>query len=103
MNVIDRLRDARKAINALDAVRALAILRDCEAELERARLTRSDREAVARELEAIRDIAAAAREGVAQAQAQILDLIRAARNLDSYDSAGQRHVEEVVPRATHRF
>lgn len=101
--MIERLRAARTAISGLDPQRALTILQDCEVELGQARLARSDRKAVARELEAIRDIAAAAREGVALARAQLLDLVQAAGNLDSYDSEGQRHVQDVVPRPAHRF
>lgn len=103
MTIIERLRAARTAMNRLDPRLALEILQACETELGQARLTRSDGERVARELEAIRDIAAAAHEGVALARAQLLDLVRAARSLDSYDSEGQRHVEDMGPRTTHRF
>lgn len=100
---IEHLKNARKALLAFEPAKAEEYLHEFEAEIRDHRLPRNAVEPCAAELSALRDLAGAARNGVAAAQRQFTEIMKLSRNLDTYDSAGQKQISQVGPESTRRF
>lgn len=103
MTLLDRLKAARQAIQNFEPERAEALLHDIEAEHPPHRLPPDEARLVAAELRAIATMAEAARDGVAQAQQQIKQLLALAQSLGTYDRAGTLQVQQVAPKPVRKF
>ena len=100
---IENLKNARTALLAFEPAKAEEYLRKFEAELVDGRLPPEAVAHCAAELSTIRELAGAACEGVAAAQRQLTEILKLSRNLDTYDKAGQKKVEQVGLGSARRF
>ncbi len=100
---IENLKNARAALLAFEPAKAEEYLRKFEAELRDRRLPADAVAHCTAELSSIRELAGAACEGVAAAQRQLTEILKLSRNLDTYDKAGQKKVEQVGLGSARRF
>lgn len=100
--MINKLREARQAIKEFNPELAAKILSEIEAAAPPV-LDGPEAEAVAIELRAIRDYAAAAGDGIAAAQLQLKELMQLTQTLGSYDRAGNRRVEDISARTRQKY
>ncbi|MFT4015195.1 MAG: hypothetical protein QM682_17765 [Paracoccus sp. (in: a-proteobacteria)] len=96
----DEIRKARQALAQLDPERALELL---ETLRSRGRPAPAEVEILARKLVELRDAAAATAEGMAQARAQLKELLAQTSRLDTYDQAGHRHSRDLNPPLVRKF
>lgn len=102
MSALAKLKSARAAIQAFEPERATKILLDLEASgaLES---PKTDAQPIADELRAIREFAAAARDGVAAAQEHLKELMQLSQSLGTYDKAGNKQVRDLSTQALRKF
>lgn len=100
---LDHLRHARTALIGFDPALAEDSLRKFETALIAGDLTAEETALCESELSAIRDLAQAAKEGVATAQQQFREILDLSRRLDTYDKAGKRKEESVQPISARKF
>ena len=100
---IKHLKKARTALMAFDAAKAEKCLHDFEVELQKHRLPHDAIAHCATELSIIRELAGAACEGVAAAQRQLTEILKLSRNLDTYDSDGQKTMAPVGLESARSF
>ncbi len=100
---IEHLKNARKALLAFEPTKAAQYLQKFESELQAHRLPRDAVAHCTAEISAIRDLADAACDGVAAAQRQLNEILKLSRNLDTYDSDGQKKIAQVGPETARRF
>jgi hypothetical protein len=103
IDVTENLKHARTALLAFEPGKAEDFLRKFESDLQKYRLPTEIAKRCSDELAAIRDLANAAREGVAAAQHQFLEVLKLSRQLDTYDRSGKRMAEKTAPRSTRKF
>lgn len=94
------LQAARKAIRELDPQRADDLLHQFESAPFAAS---DDKDAIAQELLAIRELAAAALDGVAAAHEQLKQLLARAQTLDTYDKSGNRQMRDMSIQLARKF
>lgn len=94
------LKAARQAIQDLDPLRADALLHEFEAAQP---AEPENRQAIAQELAMIRDLAAAALEGVGAAHAELRQLLSRAQTLDTYDKSGNRLMRDMTIQMARKF
>ena len=99
----EHLKQARAALTSFDPNAAEESLRSFEAEIESKGLDADTAALCQKELSEIRDLAEAAKDGVAAAQRQFREIFELSRRLDTYDKSGNRKAEQVAPMATHKF
>ncbi|HWL57262.1 MAG TPA: hypothetical protein VNQ78_11415 [Paracoccus sp. (in: a-proteobacteria)] len=92
-----KLREARIAVEAGRFELAYEIISEFMASG-----TAPDRD-MTRELEHIRALSRAARDGLALARAHVRGLFATARRLETYDRSGSRQVEMTAPSEVRRF
>ncbi len=100
---INSLKRARTALLAFDAAKAEHHLREFETNLERFGLPEASIDSCAAVLAEIRDLAAAAKEGVAAARQQFQDIVKLSRQLDTYDKSGNLKAALVEQKPTRKF
>lgn len=100
---IEHLKMARAALMAFDTTKAEKYLHEFENELQNHRLPRDAVAHCTAELSMIRELAGAACDGVAAAQRQLTEILKLSRNLDTYDSAGQKTIAQVGLESARRF
>lgn len=103
MTLLDKLKSAREALHAFQPERADALLKDIETDHPLHKLPADEARAVAAELRTLSILAEAARDGVAQAQQQIKQLLTLSQSLGTYDRAGARQVQQVAPKPVRKF
>ena len=103
MTLLDKLKSARDAIQSFRPEQAEAMLRDIETDHPPETLAPEEARRVATELRAIAMMAEAARDGVAQAQQQIKQLLALSQSLGTYDRDGTRQVQELAPKPVRKF
>ncbi|MTH32984.1 hypothetical protein GL279_00025 [Paracoccus limosus] len=103
MTVLDKLRAARRAIQQFEPAEATALLQQFEAGFSQERLDPVQARLVEAELQAIAILAEAARDGVAQAQQQVRQLVALSQSLGTYDKSGMRQVQQTAQRPVRKF
>ncbi|MTH64631.1 hypothetical protein [Paracoccus shanxieyensis] len=101
IDILKKLQEARQAVQDVAPDRAAAILHEIEAKADFESLP--DRDAVLRELRAIREHSDAAAAGIAAAQKQIAELMRLGRSLGTYDRAGNMQVNSTQARQIRKY
>lgn len=101
--LLDHLKRARAALIAFDPALAESSLTRFEAGLLAGEMTPDQVEPCSAELSAIRDLAQAAKTGVANAQQQLREILDLSRRLDTYDKAGKRKAESVSPLSARKY
>ncbi|WP_323717985.1 hypothetical protein [Paracoccus aminovorans] len=97
------LEQAQRYLLASEAELALKKMQDFEEALLSGRLENGQVQAYAQGLQAVRDLAAAAREGIAAARRQIEEILALSRKLDTYDRQGNRIGNQVGQNRERRF
>ena len=100
---IEYLQKARTALMAFDPATAEEWLHKFDTELRKHRLPQDAVADCAAELSIIHGLAGAACDGVAAAQRQLTEILKLSRNLDTYDSAGQKKIAQVGLETAKRF
>lgn len=103
MNALQILKAARAAIQAFEPEQASELLKAFERAHDPEKADPAQARLIATELRAIRDLAAAARDGVASAQEQLKQLMVLAQSLDTYDKAGNRLVQSTAFQPVRKF
>lgn len=101
--LLDHLKRARAALITFDPALAESSLTRFEAGLRSGEMTPDQVEPCSAELSAIRDLAQAAKTGVANAQQQLREILDLSRRLDTYDKAGKRKAESVSPISARKY
>ena len=101
MNHFEQLKQARRALHELNPAVAIRLLNDIAD--NRPELDRDDAARMATELVTIRDLAAAACEGIAATQAQLAELMQLTGNLGTYDRARKIQVADISISSGRKF
>lgn len=101
--MLDMLVDAREAIQNFQPQRASALLEEFERQYPLQKMNKTQADHVATELRTIATMAEAAREGVAQAQQQIRQLLALSQSLGTYDRSGTLQVQQTAARPVRKF
>ena len=103
MKMLDMLADAREAIQNFQPQRASALLETFESQYPLQKMSKAQADRVEAELRKIATMAEAAREGVAQAQQQVKQLLALSQSLGTYDRTGALQVQQTAPRPVRKF
>lgn len=103
MKMLDMLTKAREAIQDFEPQRASDILQEFESQYPLQEMSKAQALRVETELRTIATMAEAAREGVAQAQQQIRQLLTLAQTLGTYDRTGTLQVQQTAPKPVRKF
>ncbi len=101
--LIRQLAQIRSALMAGNAQAALAGLDELTRIAARKGIDAPTRDLLEPALADLRALAQASLKGAQQAAEQVRDIVQAARSLQTYDSLGQRHVNETRANAPQRF
>lgn len=97
------LEQAKRHLVASEPETALEKIQEFERSLLAGNIRKDSVEACSQSLHAIRTLADAAREGVAAAQRQLVEIAALSRKLDTYDRQGRRVGSQIAQTREKRF